>query len=100
MWLAIIHPETLGGGGGAFASSALSAARALTYGEGFVSATWIDAGPQGMNCARERSRIRMRDLWTCAPIPSSASQRALEGGKGRTSFGSRSSPWMMFIVLM
>ena len=36
-----------------------------TYGDCFVRATWIDAGPHGMNEARFRSRIRNSDLCTC-----------------------------------
>jgi hypothetical protein len=35
------------------------------YGDLRESATWIEAGPQGMKVASWRSRMRRRDLWTC-----------------------------------
>jgi len=59
----------------------------LIYGDERASATWIDAGPQGMNWAKLRSRIRCRLLWTCSirraspacmdGVPASVSMRSL-----------------------
>ena len=37
----------------------------VTYGDRLVSATWIEAGPQGMKLAICRSRMRNKDWWTC-----------------------------------
>lgn len=54
-----MHPLTRGGG--AVPSAALLA---RTYGDCFVNATWIDAGPHGMKDASERSRIRTSERWT------------------------------------
>ena len=51
VWLASIRPET----------------RWLweMYGDFLDMATWMEAGPQGMNFAISRSRMRRRDLFTC-----------------------------------
>lgn len=102
VWLATMQPLTRGGG--AVPSTRLLA---RTYGLGLVSATCINAGPQGMNDARPRSRMRTSDLCTCGrgrasdvslALSSRSSKR--EGERGRTSVGSTSSPWMMFMIEM
>ena len=51
VWFASMRPETRWG--------------VLTYGERRESATWIEAGPHGMNEHSWRSRIRCSDLCTC-----------------------------------
>ena len=50
VWLASMRPDTRCDDG--------------MYGDLRVSATWIEAGPQGIKVARRRSRMRRRDLWT------------------------------------
>ena len=49
VWLASISPDTR--------------CDVVTYGDFRERATWMDAGPHGMNCASLRSRIRCRLLW-------------------------------------
>jgi hypothetical protein len=51
VWLASMRPDT---------RCAL-----WMYGDLRDRATWMLAGPQGMNWANLRSRIRCKDLWTC-----------------------------------
>ena len=53
-----------------------------TYGERRVSATWIDAGPQGMKFASWRSRMRSSDWCTCTTPSAAASHPGKNKGGG------------------